>query len=147
MSATAPPIDAQPYDRPPDEDEDAYDMPPIYHSTTTNPFMEQVSPKVEITLSRRCKSRPVERPQDGVEHQFPAYVLASAKIADSPPTDGDLRNGVGTVRGTLQIPAREITTYTCNAEVTYAVHLKFASRALLKPIYAATSVYLPSGLS
>lgn len=103
------------------------------------PLFSQIKPKVEVVLTRRALTRPVERPRNGQPFEFASYVLVAGKNETSTEQDG-----VGQVEGVIQVPANEVTAFTCGAEVRYDVGVKLMSPAMRRPIFLKKNVVLPS---
>lgn len=126
------------------------ELPPLYQ-TNSDPLLGQIKPRVEVTLSRFCRTRPTESPQDGIEQRWPGYMLVLGKNdqnldypsqTDEGPSQGPTP---ASLQGALKLPPREVSAFICNAEVRHMLHARIFSQALMRPINIQTSVYLPSG--
>jgi hypothetical protein len=124
---------------PPDDSE----FPPLYEAAPS-PLLNEISPKVEVTLSRYCKTRPVELARDGEEHRFPGYALVAGKADPEDTSDTSLSSHVRFIRGKLQLPAKEVTLFSCGAEIRHMLNARFVSKALLGPVFLSLPIYLPS---
>jgi hypothetical protein len=103
------------------------------------PLFSQIKPKIEVVLTRRANTRPIERPKNGQPFEFASHILTAGKN-DS----GTENDGIGQVSGLLQVPANEVTAFTCGAEVRHDVAVKVTSPAMRRPIFLKRNVVLPS---
>lgn len=136
------------YDRPPVDEGDT-SLPPTYESApgVANPLLASINPRVEVGLTRRCVTRPVEKPLDGIQSGFPSYLLVIG--TNNPLIDGtssyDPQRGIGEIKGELVVPKGEVSVFTCGADIQHSVSAKMVSDILRGPIIATGKVYLPSG--
>lgn len=103
------------------------------------PLFSQIKPKIEVVLTRRALTRPIERPKNGQPFEFASYILVAGKT--EPATEED---GVGMVEGIIQVPSNEVTAFTCGAEVRHDVGVKIISPAMRRPLFVKKNVVLPS---
>lgn len=144
--------DPDAYDAPPPEESaEGSDLPPGYHpdgrrgstddAALHSGLFAQLKPKLEVTLLRKCHTRPIERVGDGEEWTFPSYTLVQGD--NQPPAL--LRPGQGVITGKLKVPKTEVTMFTCGAEIMHGLGARIIDSQLLRPIYLRADVFLPSG--
>lgn len=102
-------------------------------------MFSQIKPKIEVVLTRRAATRPIERPKNGIPFEFGSIILTAGK--NGPVTEEE---GVGMLSGLLQVPNNEVTAFTCGAEVRHDVGVKLTSPAMRRPIFLKRNVVLPS---
>jgi hypothetical protein len=136
---------------------DAPDLPPLYQASSA-PLLSTLNPRMEVTLSRANRTRPIERQREGTEFAFAPIVIALGKNNDDGPSanngttasegntrERNARTGHNEVSGSIKVPKNEVTMFSCGAEVSHFLQARMYSSALKRPIIVRCKVYLPSG--